>query len=156
MKQTTLCYVERNQEYLMLYRNAKKQDPNGGKWIGVGGKLEPAETPEQCLLREVLEETGLTLTAYQYRGVIDFCSDTWPDEQMHLYTATGFTGSLQPCNEGELAWVPKDQVPTLALWQGDRIFLQLLNQGHPFFHLSLQYRGDALVAAMLDGTPLAL
>ncbi|MBP5265835.1 MAG: 8-oxo-dGTP diphosphatase [Lachnospiraceae bacterium] len=142
---TTLCYIEREGQYLMLLRNKKKQDLNEGKWIGVGGKFEANETPEECLLREVKEETGLTLTDYRYRGVITFVSDTWETEYMHLFTATGFEGELMECDEGELRWIPKEEVLALPLWEGDRQFLHLLYEDAPFFTMKVVYHGDELV-----------
>ena len=156
MRATTLCYIERGGQYLMLHRVKKRDDPNGGKWIGVGGGIEPGETPEQCLLREVREETGLTLTAYRARGVIDFVNDACEDERMHLYTASGFIGELTACDEGVLEWVDIDRVPELPLWEGDRIFLRLLCEGAPYFHLRLEYHGDELLRALLDGEELTL
>ena len=148
MIETTLCYIEQDGKYLMLYRNKKKQDPNAGKWIGVGGKLEPDETPEQCLLREVREETGLELTDYTYRGKVFFLPDCWEDEIMHLYVATGFRGELSvACNEGELRWVPFDEVFDLPLWEGDRYFLKDLMSGEGGeIEMELRYHGDELVS----------
>lgn len=157
MKNTTLCYVERDGQWLMLHRVRKENDVNRDKWIGVGGKCEEGESPEDCLLREVREETGLTLTRYRYRGLVTFVCPPWPTEYMHLFTADGFTGPLtRDCNEGELAWVDKKQVPDLPGWAGDRIFLRLLEEDHPFFSLKLVYDGDTLTQAVLDGEPLAL
>ncbi len=156
MKNTTLCYIENNGQYLMLYRNKKKNDPNGGKWIGVGGKFEAGESPDECLCREVKEETGLTLTRWQCRGVVTFCSDLWPTEYMHLFTADGFEGSLQECDEGELAWKEQTEIPDLPLWEGDRIFLRLLRQNEPFFLLKLEYQGDILMRAILNGSKIPL
>lgn len=146
MKRTTICYIERDNQYLMLYRNKKKEDYNKGKWIGVGGKIESEETPEQCILREVREETGLTLTAYQYRGIIRFTFDLWEDEEMYLYTATEFEGELnKECNEGELAWFPISEVMNLNTWEGDKIFLQKLIDGETDIDLTLYYKGDKLI-----------
>ena len=146
MKRTTICYIEKDNQYLMLYRNKKKEDYNKGKWIGVGGKIEFEETPEQCILREVREETGLMLTAYQYRGIIRFIFDLWEDEEMYLYTATEFEGELnKECNEGELAWVPINEVIKLNTWEGDRIFLQKLIDGEKDIDLTLHYKGDKLI-----------
>ena len=142
---TTLCYIEKDNQYLMLLRNKKKQDLNEGKWIGVGGKFEDDETPEECLLREVREETGLTLTSYRYRAVITFISDEWGTEYMHLFTADGFEGDLIDCDEGELRWIPKDEILDLSLWEGDRAFLQLLQEDTPFFTMKLVYQGDHLL-----------
>ena len=156
MRETTLCYIERDGQYLMLHRVKKRNDPNHAKWIGVGGGIEPGETPDECLVREVREETGLALTAYQARGVIDFINDACEDERMHLYTADGFFGELIACDEGVLEWVDIDRVPELPLWEGDRIFLRLLCAGAPFFCLRLEYHGDALLRAVLDGEELEI
>ena len=154
MLQTTLCYIERQGCYLMLHRTAKDQDPNHDKWLGIGGKLEDKESPEECLLREVKEETGLELTAYRFRGIITFVSDQWPTEYMYLYTATGFRGTLTDCDEGELAWVEKERIPQLPLWAGDKVFFRLLAEERPFFSLKLEYQGECLVRAALNGAPL--
>jgi 8-oxo-dGTP diphosphatase len=151
---TSLCYIERDGCYLMLHRTKKKQDPNAGKWIGVGGKFEAGESPEECALREVLEETGLTLVSPRLRGIVTFVSDACPTEYMFLFTADCFTGELRPCDEGELAWVEKERVLSLPLWEGDRVFLRLLAEGRPFFSLKLSYRGDTLVSAVLDGNSI--
>ena len=157
MRETSLCYIERGDEYLMLHRVKKAVDENAGKWIGVGGGFEEGESPEACMLREVREETGLRLTAWRYRGVVRFISDIWGEEDMHLFTADGFEGELKDCAEGVLAWKKKSEVLTsLPIWEGDRIFLRLLAEEHPFFLLSLRYRGDTLVEAVLDGNELAL
>lgn len=144
MRETTLCYIEQNGCYLMLHRTKKERDENAGKWIGVGGHLEAGETPQACLLREVREETGLTLTRWRARGVVDFVSDEWGEEKMHLFTADGFTGCLRACDEGDLAWVEKNKINTLPLWQGDQIFLNLLARDAPRFHLLLRYEGETL------------
>lgn len=156
MRNTTLCYLERGDEYLMLHRVKKEQDENQGKWIGVGGHLEEGESPEECLLREVWEETGYRLTSFRFRGLVTFVSDEWGTEYMFLYTADGFTGTPVPCREGELAWVRKEEVPRLPIWEGDRIFLRLLAEEHPFFSLKLAYQGGRLTEAALDGAPLPL
>ncbi|MBQ9963584.1 MAG: 8-oxo-dGTP diphosphatase [Clostridia bacterium] len=145
MRETTLCYLEKDGQYLMLYRNAKAHDPNKGKWIGLGGKLEAGETPEQCVCREILEETGLTLTAYEYRGIVDFQSDRDGEERMHLFTATAWTGTLTACDEGELRWVPKTDLVKLPGWEGDAVFLRALDRGDPFFKITLTYRNNHLV-----------
>lgn len=150
MKNTTLCYVEQDGKYLMLLRNKKKQDENAGKWIGVGGKFEEGESPQDCLLREVQEETGLRLTQYRFRGIVTFVSDQYETEYMHLFTAHGFEGELIPCDEGELKWVEKDEVLSLPLWEGDREFLRLLREDAPFFSLKLVYQGDKLVSSKLE------
>lgn len=151
MRATTLCYIERGDEYLMLHRTKKENDANHDKWLGVGGGIEAGETPEQCLLREVLEETGLTLRSYRYRGVIDFVSDRWEDEIMHLYTADGFDGNIKRCDEGDLEWIKKEKLLSLTLWAGDLIFLRLLQTDEPFFRLRLEYAGEKLVRAVLNG-----
>ena len=156
MKNTTLCYIERDGAYLMLHRVKKEHDENRDKWIGVGGKFEDKESPEDCLLREVREETGLTLTRYAYRGIVTFVSDLWSTEYMHLFTADGFTGDLRACDEGDLEWVPKARIADLPIWAGDKIFLRLLTEDVPFFSLKLCYEGERLVQAVLDGRALPL
>ena len=148
---TTLCYIERDDAYLMMHRVKKERDINRDKWLGVGGHFEEGESPEECLLREVMEETGLTLTDYRLRGVITFMTDTYPAEYMFLYTAEGFTGIMHACNEGELEWVPKVKVEQLPIWEGDRIFFRLLEERQDFFSLKLRYEGDTLAEAVLDG-----
>ena len=154
MRNTTLCYLEQDGQYLMLHRVKKSHDVNHGKWIGVGGKFEFQESPEDCLLREVREETGLTLTRWRYRGIVTFVYNDDEAEYMHLFTADGWTGTLRDCAEGELRWVPRDEVGKLNLWEGDRIFLALLARDEPFFSLKLTYRGDDLVGAVLNGVPM--
>lgn len=151
---STLCYIEKDGCWLMLHRVKKKNDLNHDKWIGVGGKFEEGESPEDCLLREVGEETGLTLTDFRFRGLVTFVSDEAPTEYMHLFTATGFIGTLRDCDEGTLEWVPIPQVETLPLWQGDKLFLRLLQTEKDFFSLKLRYVGDQLVRAVRDGRPL--
>ncbi len=154
MKNTTLCYIRQADAYLMLHRTKKANDENEGKWIGIGGKLEENESPEECLLREVREETGLRLTRWQYRGIVTFVSDLWEGEYMHLFTADAFEGSLTDCDEGVLAWIPREQIPQLPQWEGDRIFLSLLEQELPFFSLKLCYEGDHLTQAILNGNKI--
>ena len=134
MINTTLCYILRGDECLMLHRVKKENDLNKDKWIGIGGKFEDKESPEDCLLREVREETGLTLTDYAYRGIVTFVSDRWPTEYMHLFTAHGFTGDVKTCDEGELEWLPWDKLTQIPHWEGDEIFLRLLKQDVPFSH----------------------
>jgi 8-oxo-dGTP diphosphatase len=129
----------------MLHRVKKENDLNHDKWVGVGGKFEQDETPEECLLREVKEETGLTLTSYRFRGIVTFLSDEWEGEYMHLYTATEYTGEMTECNEGNLEWVPKAEIEKLHIWEGDKIFFRLLDENLPFFSLKLRYKGDELV-----------
>lgn len=148
MQNTTLCYIEHDNKYLMLHRTKKENDLNEGKWIGVGGKFEQDETPEECLLREVKEETGLTLTEYRLRAVITFLSDKWETEYMYLFTANAFTGTLTDCNEGELEWIDKEKVPELNIWEGDQIFLQKLLADEDFFTLKVVYEGDKLVESV--------
>ena len=151
----TLCYIENErEEYLMLHRVKKKNDVNQDKWIGVGGKFEDKESPEECLLREVWEETGLTLTDYRFRGIVTFASDGWETEYMHLYTATGWTGELKECDEGNLEWVSKKAVYDLPIWEGDKVFLDLLRKRKRFFSLKLVYEGERLMRAVLDGQEL--
>ena len=156
-KLSTLCYIERDNKYLMLHRTVKKNDVNKDKWIGVGGHFEADESPEECLLREVKEETGYTLTSYQYRGLVTFISGDGVTEYMSLFTADQFTGEEIPCDEGELEWVPKEKVWGLHLWEGDKIFFRLLDEKIPFFSLKLVYdEHDGLVYAALDGVPMEL
>lgn len=146
MKMTTLCYIEKEGKYLMLHRVKKHHDINAGKWIGVGGHVENGETPEECLLREVKEETGLTLTAYRLRGLVTFLSDACEPELMCVFTADAFDGELIECDEGELAWVEKSDVLGLPTWEGDRVFLErLLSGDERFFSIKLRYEGDKLV-----------
>ena len=151
MKMTTLCYLERGDEYLMLHRTKKENDENHDKWIGVGGKFEAGESPEDCMRREILEETGLTVALYRYRGIVTFVSDIYGTEYMHLFSVTDWTGEARECDEGELAWIKKQKLFDLTLWEGDRIFLRLLQEDASFFSLKLTYRGDELVEAILNG-----
>ena len=151
MKNTTLCYIEQDGKYLLLHRTKKENDENRDKWIGIGGKFEDGESPEECMLREVKEETGLDILDYRYRGIVTFVSDRWPTEYMHLFTADGFSGELRDCDEGQLEWVPKGEMNRLFLWEGDRIFLDLLETEEPFFSLKLKYRGEKLTLAVLNG-----
>lgn len=153
MLQTTLCYYERDAKTLMLHRVKKKNDVNHDKWIGIGGKLEPGETPQECMLREFAEETGLTLTRWAYRGVVTFISEDWMEE-MHLFSATAAEGTLCACDEGELEWVETDALTRLPIWEGDRVFLRLMAQGRPFFRLTLCYEGERLAGVQLDGQAL--
>ena len=156
MKNTSLCYIERDGQYLMLHRIKKEHDENHDKWIGIGGKFEQAESPEDCVLREVREETGLRLTQYRYCGIITFVSDRWQTEYMHLFHATGFTGTLRECDEGQLEWIAIDRLLALPQWAGDRIFLDLMQKNVPFFSLKLRYEGETLAEAVLNGKPLTI
>ena len=151
MKMTTLCYIENNDCYLMLHRTKKKKDVNKDKWIGVGGHAEGNETPQECLLREVKEETGLLLTSYKFRGLITFISDEYEAEMMCLFTADGYTGALITCDEGELEWVKKSDVPQLPTWEGDAQFLKLLLEDEKrFFAMKLRYEGERLVEKSVE------
>lgn len=154
MRNTTLCYIEKDGAYLMLHRIKKENDLNRDKWIGVGGGFEPDESPEECLLREVKEETGLTLTRWRYRAVITFVSDKWETEYMHLFTADRYTGDLIDCDEGVLEWVDKGSVQDLPIWEGDKLFFRLLTADAPFFSMKLRYEGDRLAYAALNGFPI--
>ena len=151
---TTLIYIECGGEYLMLHRTKKENDCNRDKWIGIGGKFEEGESPEECALRETKEETGLALTSYRYRGIVTFVSDKWESEYMHLFTADGFEGTLKDCDEGELAWIKKKDLLALPAWEGDKIFLHLLDENVPFFSLKLRYKGETLAEAKLNGKAL--
>ena len=154
---TTLCYIEKENAFLMLHRIKKENDVNKDKWIGVGGHFEQDESPEECLLREVREETGYTLTSYRFRGIVTFVSGDGVTEYMHLFTADGFEGEPVPCDEGVLEWVPKNQIDELNIWEGDKIFFRLLTQEEPFFSLKLVYDGKGgLVSAALNGSAMEL
>lgn len=154
MQNTTLCYLERDGAYLLLHRVKKEHDVNRDKWIGIGGHFEENESPEDCVRRETLEETGLRLTSWRYCGIVTFVSDRWEGEYMHLFHAEGFEGSLKDCSEGVLEWVLKERVRTLPQWEGDKIFLDLMERRVPFFSLKLRYEGDALCEAVLNGEDL--
>ena len=151
MKNSTLCYIYKDDECLMLHRTKKENDQSHDKWLGIGGKFEDKESPEDCALREIKEETGLTVTDYRYRGIVTFVSDEWETEYMHLFTADGFTGNIIECDEGDLEWVKKKDVIKLPMWEGDRIFLDLIERDDPFFSLKLVYKGDRLMDAVLNG-----
>lgn len=147
---STIIYIEKNEKYLMLHRTRKVNDVNKDKWIGVGGKFEEGESPEECARREVKEETGLSMNNLVYRGVVTFSSDNAPGEQMHLFHCTDFSGDVKNCDEGELEWIHKKDLLALPIWEGDKIFLRLLDTDEPFFSLKLVYRGSELVQAVLN------
>ena len=148
---TTLCYIEREDSYLMMHRVKKEKDINKDKWVGVGGHFEEGESPEECLLREVREETGLELTSWKLRGIITFVTNVQQTEYMFLYTADGYTGEMIECNEGNLEWVKKSDVYDLPIWEGDKIFFRLMEEDVPVFSLKLRYEGDKLVETVLNG-----
>lgn len=156
MRNTSLCYIEQDGKYLMLHRVKKAVDENKDKWIGVGGKFEEGESPEDCVLREVFEETGLSLASWRFRAIVTFVSDEWGTEYMHLFTSDDFSGKLKSCSEGELEWVEKDALLSLPIWEGDKLFLRLLYEDAPVFSLKLCYQGDRLVTAALNGRALEL
>lgn len=154
---TTLCYIEKENQYLMMHRVKKQNDLNKDKWVGIGGHFMEGETPEECLLREVKEETGLTLKAWKFRGIVTFLSDEWPcAEYMCLYTADDFEGEIGSCEEGDLEWVDKKKIYELPIWEGDKVFFRLLENNRPFFSLKLRYEGDKLVETVLDGITMPL
>ena len=151
MIDSTLCYLYRGDEVLMMHRTRKKNDMNHDKWIAIGGRFEEGESPEDCAIREVREETGLTLTSWRYRGIVTFVSDEYQTERMHLFTSDSFEGELTDCDEGELVWMPKKDLDSLPQWEGDRIFHRLLDEEVPFFSLKLVYSGETLLTAVLNG-----
>lgn len=142
---STLCYLEKDNQYLMLLRNKKKHDVNEGKWIGVGGKCEKGESPEECVIRETFEETGIKLEKLKMRGVMTFASAGWEDEYIFVFTSDEFSGTMSDCNEGELRWIDKDKIMDLNLWDGDRIFLKIMLESDDFFSIKLSYEGDEIV-----------
>ncbi len=150
-KLTTLCYIENEDSYLMMHRVKKENDVNKDKWVGVGGHFEEDESPEECLLREVYEETGLRLLSWKFRGIVTFISDKWQTEYMCLYTSNDYDGSIGECDEGDLCWVKKKDVYNLPIWEGDKIFFRLLENETEFFSLKLRYEGEQLVEAVLNG-----
>lgn len=154
MKQTTQCYLERDGQYLMLHRTKKENDENKDKWIGVGGKFEEGESPEDCMMREVREETGFSVSQWRYCGIVTFVSDVWPAEQMHIFVCTEWNGEEIVCDEGDLEWIEKQRLQDLTMWEGDKIFLRLIDEKRPFFSLKLCYEGETLKKAVLDGKPL--
>ena len=154
MKNSTLCYIEKDGKYLMLHRVKKENDCNRDKWIGIGGKFEDGESPEECMIREAREETGLDINSWKYRGIVTFVSDKWETEYMHLFTSDDFSGEpigSDDCEEGILEWVEISHVPQLPLWEGDKLFLELLAKDVPFFSMKLRYEGEKLVYASVDG-----
>ena len=154
---TTLYYIEQDNKYLMLHRVKKENDINKDKYIGIGGHFEYGESPDECLLREVKEETGLTLTSYRPRGIITFVYGDDVVEYMHLYTSEDFKGEIGACDEGELVWIDKDKVYDLNIWEGDRVFFRLLEENRVFFLLKLVYNvNDELTNAILDGKELVI
>ena len=151
MKNTSLCYLERDGKYLMLHRVKKINDENRDKWIGIGGKFEDKESPHDCASREILEECGLIANKLNYRGIVTFVSDIYPTEYMHLFTCSDFSGTeKRDCDEGELLWVDKEEISSLPIWEGDKVFLELLKTDHPFFSLKLEYSGDRLKSYTLE------
>ena len=151
MKNSTLCYIEEDGKYLMLYRNKKENDPNEGKWIGIGGIFEEKESPVDCLVREVKEETGLTLINWKLRGIVTFISDVYETEYMYIFTSNRFEGEVNyDCSEGTLKWVRIADVPSLPLWEGDRAFLRLMDNDSPFFLMKLIYKGDVLMNKIIE------
>ena len=151
MRNTTLCHIEKDNKYLMLHRIKKKNDLNQDKWVGIGGKFEDKESPEECNKREVLEETGLRLENARYCCIVTFVSDIWETEYMHLFHSDSFSGEIKECDEGELCWVDKEEIYSLPIWEGDKIFLKLVEENVPFFSLKLEYKGDTLINAILNG-----
>ena len=151
MRNTTLCYIIKDNKCLMLHRTKKENDQSHDKWLGIGGKFEDKESPEDCALREIKEETGLTVTEYRYRGIVTFISDVWETEYMHLFTVTGFRGEVSECDEGDLEWIDVGRLLELPMWEGDRIFLNLLASDSPFFSLKLKYEGEKFSLAVLNG-----
>lgn len=151
VQMTTLGYMEKEDQYLMLHRIKKENDVNHDKWIGIGGKLEYGESPEECMIREAKEETGLTITSWKFRGILSFLCDQQDPEYICLYTIDGFEGTLKECDEGTLEWVSKKEISNLKLWEGDKIFFDLIEKKSDFFSLKLIYEGDVLKSAVLNG-----
>ena len=156
MRNTTLCYIIKDDSCLMLHRTKKKNDQSHDKWLGIGGKFEDRESPEDCALREIKEETGLIVTGYKYRGIVTFVSDEWETEYMHLFTVTEFEGDIIECDERDLEWIKKEDMLKLPMWEGDRIFLGLIASDAPFFSLKLEYIQDRLMSAVLNGRLLEI
>lgn len=151
MRNTTLCHIEKDGKYLMLHRVKKENDLNHDKWVGIGGKFEDKESPEECNKREVFEETGLTLNHTRYCGIVTFVSDKWETEYMHIFHSNSFSGTVKECDEGNLEWVDIKALYNLSIWEGDKIFLRLIERNAPFFSLKLVYTGDTLISAVLNG-----
>ena len=151
MKNTTLCYIEKDNKYLMLHRSSKKNDGSQGKWMGIGGHFEEGESPYECVVREVNEESGLTLVSPKYRAIVTFDSDEYESEQMHLFTCDSFIGEVGKCDEGELCWIDKNEVKGLNMWNGDLVFLNLLDTEPDFFSLKLKYKGEELQEYFING-----
>lgn len=154
MRNTTLCHIQKDNKYLMLHRVKKKNDLNQDKWVGIGGKFEDKESPEEANLRETLEETGLTLHSHRYCGIVTFVSDKWETEYMHIFHSDNFSGEVKECDEGNLEWIEIDKIYNLPIWQGDKIFLKLIEQKCEFFSLKLEYQGEKLINAILNGKKL--
>ena len=154
MRNTTLCHIEKDGKYLMLHRIKKKNDLNRDKWVGIGGKFEDKDSPEECNKRETFEETGLTLNTAKYCGIVTFVSDIWETEYMHIFYSNDFSGELKECDEGRLEWVKISDIYNLPIWEGDKIFLRLIEEKANFFSLKLEYEGDALINAVLNGESL--
>ena len=144
MRLTSIMYIEKDDSYLMIHRTKKENDQSHDKWLGIGGKFEMDESPDECILREVKEETNLDITDYRFRGVMTFLSDIWETEYMFIFTATGFEGELGDCNEGELVWVKKEEIENLKIWEGDKLFLRKLKDDSGFFSIKVRYEGDTL------------
>ncbi len=156
MVNTTLCHIEKDNKYLMLHRIKKENDLNRDKWVGIGGKFEDKESPEEANLREVFEETGLTLNTAKYCGIVTFVSDKWPTEYMHIFHSADFSGQVKECDEGKLEWVDIKSIYNLPIWQGDKIFLKLIEDKCEFFSLKLEYQGERLIKAILNGKNLEI
>lgn len=143
---STVCYIEKEGKYLMLHRTKKQNDINKEKWLGIGGKFEDKESPEECITREVKEETGLTLNSVKLRGILTFINPICETEYIFVFTSNDFTGNLIECNEGDLQWVEKDKVTSLNLWEGDKIFIEKIKEDSPFFTIKYVYDGDTLLS----------
>ena len=150
-KKTTLCYIEKDGAYLMMHRTKKENDINKDKWIGIGGKIEKDENPFDCVKREIREETGVTVTGLKYRGIVTFILEPNEIEEMHLFTADGYVGEIDyNCTEGELKWIKKEEIGNLPIWEGDKIFFNLLEKEQGFFNLKLKYNKDKLIKYQIN------